>query len=62
MDTEQYMVKYKIQREDGYWEQRYEDVFVPLKKNENEKRNHDLARKQFQQKNPKAVVLYVTYC
>lgn len=59
-----YLIVYKAQRPDGYWNTRMETmVHVPLvgAAADNEKNNHDLAEKLFKEKFPNAIVLSVTY-
>lgn len=60
MITEQYKVKFRIQKDDGYWTSITEDVFLTVEADD--KSNHMLAETFIKNKYPNCIIVTVTYC
>jgi hypothetical protein len=60
--SEQYLIRYNIQKNDGYWTYGAEEDIEILSEKEKEKDNHEGAEKEFLKLHPKAEVLAVIYC
>lgn len=60
--SEQYAIKYNIEKDDGYWIYGAKEDVEILSPYENEKNNHVQAEYEFMKLNPKAQIVSVIYC